>query len=598
MTAVRLFLSTIFDSPTYVRDRANLITGFTVGVAGLLLNGAILIFVFPFLLNSDNVGVQSMTDYIEFGQLVGFVMLVGVTMFATVLIPLRLVTVFWEPRTNRYFDQIVLSGISPFRYLIGKATSQNLFLALLLFLLIPYLALSLALGGVNLSFFVTCLFLVWLYCMELAVMTLWLSLYLNEFLAAIIVIIVAIILCSCGCAPMNFQPFVMTPFPAFFNPIYQSSPERFGIVTQDFWVVFGSCLACMTAIIAIACFGIGLGPLYGIIRENSMFGEVVRAGDTKRKRMMRLRYHIQRPSEIAFFYANRSRSFVRNEGFFRWTVSLLIFLLYIGICYWLLAASLARSMKFFTGGNGFYFATEARNMIMTIQAMGLALAAILFSHSKNSIYLRLPYIWGRRVEVARLDTIHFLICAIVSTVAAALFPFALEQYVLGPGGYSLYTGNGTSSNGVHVDYVRAMSEGTVVIAISGIVAYLFQRAVCQTTWMRMSATIIVGALYPLVIGGLPLLISMSILETTTAGRYPYLTSLAPWIVMASPFAVIGHLFEGQLGPPFPPSQASSIPFYAGHLLMFLALLLLIRYNGKQLRKQYLRVTTTENQSHV
>ena len=150
MNDVQRCVQLVGDSPTYMRDRANLLTGFTIGVTALLLNGVVLLFVYPFLAASAN---SSVTDYLDFGQMMGLILLGGTSAFATALIPLRLATVFWEPRLGRYFDQVVLSGITPLRFVIGKALSQNLFLALILFLLIPYFVLSLTLGGVNFSFF-------------------------------------------------------------------------------------------------------------------------------------------------------------------------------------------------------------------------------------------------------------------------------------------------------------------------------------------------------------------------------------------------------------------------------------------------------------
>ena len=174
MNAFSRFVRFFLDSPTYGRDRATLISGASIGVASLLLNGAVLLLVVPLLLASADGGFRHITDDLEFGQLLAMILLAGATAFATLLIPLRLATVFWEPRTGKYFDQIVLSGISPLRFVFGKVASQNLFLGLILFLLLPYLVFSLTLGGVDLGFFVAGLFLVWLYCMELALVTLWL----------------------------------------------------------------------------------------------------------------------------------------------------------------------------------------------------------------------------------------------------------------------------------------------------------------------------------------------------------------------------------------------------------------------------------------
>ncbi len=137
MNAVRRFFGLFRNSPTFGRDRANLISGFTVGTTALVLNTAILIMVLPLMMYPNDRDFRMLTQNIEFGQLLGLILMGGATVFATMLIPMRLGTVFMGPRIGRYFDQIVLSGITPLRFLIGKVTSQNLFLARALFLLCP-----------------------------------------------------------------------------------------------------------------------------------------------------------------------------------------------------------------------------------------------------------------------------------------------------------------------------------------------------------------------------------------------------------------------------------------------------------------------------
>ena len=170
MSALRSFFHLFRNSPTFGRDRANLISGFTIGTTALALNTSVLIMVLPLMLDPNDRDFQMLTQNIEFGQLLGLILMGGATAFATLLIPMRLGAVFMGPRVGRYFDQIVLSGISPLRFLIGKVTSQNLFLALVLFLLLPWFVLVLALGGLHLGVFLGNLILVWLYCMMLAML--------------------------------------------------------------------------------------------------------------------------------------------------------------------------------------------------------------------------------------------------------------------------------------------------------------------------------------------------------------------------------------------------------------------------------------------
>jgi len=318
MNTIRRFIDLFRDSPTYGRDRANLISGATIGMTALLLNGMLMMLVMPLMLNPDESFFRTITENVGLGQVLALILLGGATACATLVIPLRLVTVFWGPRTGRYFDQIVLSGITPLRFLIGKATSQNLFLGLILFLLLPWMVLSLSLGGVHPGLFLSGLFLVWLYCIALALVTLWASLYFNELLAALFVIAAAILMAILGCIPMPFQPFLFTPFPALIYPVYSAILFLAGQIPENYFSVFASCAICLSSVIGISLFAIYLGPLYGIISENSTFGEVIRKGDAKKKRKFRMRLHIQRPSEIAFFYENRSKALSSNEGAIRW----------------------------------------------------------------------------------------------------------------------------------------------------------------------------------------------------------------------------------------------------------------------------------------
>ncbi|MEZ5330164.1 MAG: hypothetical protein R3F19_34390 [Verrucomicrobiales bacterium] len=68
--------------------------------------------------------------------------------FITIFVPIRVGPIM-GPRVGRYFDQIVLSGISPLRYFSGKVLSQNVFLAVIAMAAMPYLVLCVSLGGIS-----------------------------------------------------------------------------------------------------------------------------------------------------------------------------------------------------------------------------------------------------------------------------------------------------------------------------------------------------------------------------------------------------------------------------------------------------------------
>lgn len=589
MNAVRRFLDFFWDSPTYGRDRASLITGFTIGTAALLLNGAVLMLALPFLLAPDEPPFQRLTDHLGFGQLFALILLGGTTIFASLLVPLRLVTVFFEPRVGRYFDQIVLSGISPLRFLIGKATSQNLFLGLALFLLIPYFVLSLSLGGVDLTFCAAAVFLIWLYCMALALTTLWLSLYANEFLAAIVVIGTAITLCILGCFPMSFQPFVFTPFPALLHPIHLSIPGVSGIVSREFWPVFWACAMGMAGLCCAALFAIYLGPLYGIIRENSTFGEVVRAGDTKRKRWFRFRQHIQRSSEIAFFYKNRSERFLRSEGLIRWGIGLVGAILLSAGFDLLLAAGFSKTVGTWGPSPHYWVLYNFHAAVLAIHGVGLACAVLLFSHAKNTTFLRIPFFRGIRVEVSRLDTWAFLLFLAFSTAASLETPLVFEQVAAAPRNTTVFPANFTSYFGDArvIDLRRVNREGTLVISLIGLVLYVLQRLTCLGTWMKTTSFIAVSGLYTVIIVLVPMLTGVMALELVDElARNKFVSEWAPVVFVVSPFPMLYVLFHGRLGHPFP-DHVSLTSFYVVHAVILAWGLFQMRRTGRKLRGQYL-----------
>lgn len=587
MSAVRRYLDLLLDSPTYGRDRASLITGFSIGTTGLLLNAAVLMLGLPVLLAPDSPIIRSLTSNLEFGQLLSLILLGGASVFATVLIPLRLVTVFWGPRIGRYFDQIVLSGISPLRFVIGKATSQNLFLGMILFLLLPYFVLSLTLGGVNLSVFLAGLFLVWLYCMTLALVTLWASLYLNELLAAILVIVTAMTVCVMGCFKLPFQPFLMTPFPALIHPVIAAIPELDDVSRNGFFPVFASCAVCMLGVICVSLTAISLGPLYGIIRENSTFGEVVREGDSKRKRWFRIRMHIQRSSEIAFFYENRSRWFLRNEGLIRWGLGFCGLLVLVSTTHFVFAVFLSRQLPAIGRSPMNWWIFEIHSFYLTIHGIALALAVLLFSHAKNTTYLRLPFFRGWTAEVSKLDTVAFVLFTLISTAESIATPFLIEKYIAVPIGMTIFPTNiGQNMNqGLQVDFVRIALEGSAVISVAGLVVYALQRLACLTTWMRTVTFASIAAVYSVFACFLPLFFAVVSLELQELrGIWP-LQYAAPTVAAASPVTAIAILINGGLGPPFPPN-ISTVPFYVVHDLLLVLLLLGIRRTGSKLRGMY------------
>ncbi|MDA0588356.1 MAG: hypothetical protein O3C17_10120 [Planctomycetota bacterium] len=77
MNAFRRFIDLFRDSPTYGRDRANLISGFSIGLTALLLNGAVMMLVLPLMLDPNDRDCRDITENVEFGQLLALILLGG-----------------------------------------------------------------------------------------------------------------------------------------------------------------------------------------------------------------------------------------------------------------------------------------------------------------------------------------------------------------------------------------------------------------------------------------------------------------------------------------------------------------------------------------
>lgn len=584
MNVVRSITGIFQDSPTSGLDRVKLISGFTIGTTGLLLNAAVFIFVLPLMMDPDDYMFRQLTENLEFGQLLALILLGGATIMATLVIPLRMLTVFWGPRTGNYFDQIVLSGITPLRYMIGKATSQNLFLALILFLLLPWLALSLTLGGVDPLTFLAGVFLVWLYCIALSLVTLWTSLFLNELLAALTVIFVAGIFCGLGLIPMPTQTFVVTPFPALIHPVYSAMSVTDSELGQSFLSVFCSSAAAMAVVIVVAMGGISMGPLFGIIQDNSTFGEVVCKGDAKRKRRFRFRMHIQRPSELSFFYENRSMAFRNWEGLIRWG-STLGGLLILSCGSWALFAWFMAKYVVIQQGGSRYWVDTVHAFNLTIHGFSMAFAIPLFSHGRNTTYFRIPFVAGKRVEISRLDTTGFILFLLVSTACCIGIPFWLDVYAAGPAGNSVFNGSSLWRRGNPIDLVQVCVEGAAVISVAAVTIYTLHRMLCLRVWLRTSSLLSAGVLYFALICMAPLFLGAFCLEFHELRNVRFLQDWAPTFAAISPFTVFMYLFR-QLGSRFP-DQLSTLPFYIAHVVLIIAGLAGVRYYGRQLRSSYL-----------
>lgn len=542
-------ISTVFqDNPASVNQGATRFSGPMVATAGVLLNLFILSLVFPFLLEPDDRDFREMTESLGFGGLFSLILLGATLVIATVMIPFRLATVFLGPRIGRYFDQIVLSGISPFRLLIGNVTAQFNLIGLLLFLLLPHVVLAISFGGFQITIFFGCLILVVSYCMMLSLCTLWFSLYVNEIIAGLAVVGLVGICGIFGGIPAAPQPMLMTPVPAFLQPVYASIPSLSNDRPFDsFWTVFAGCLACMSVISCVAALCIHLGPLYGIVKSNSTFGEVVKPGDASKRKRFRFRLHIQRPSEIAFLYQNRSSFLTKHEGLIRWGLGFAVLLLAIAgaemlRAYFAIDASLNMGTSDLAFNRRFAYGFHSIGLVR--HGVTLVLGILLFSHARNTTLQTVAVSGKKRATISKLDWTGFVSLMLLSTAANIGVFLGLEHSTVLQSGFSLMPPATASISGYwsRINLPRLLYEGTLALNLCGLSAYLMHRWFCQKMWMKLVAFFWTYVAYGVIVCGVPVIPLLIVEELSYRGSTGPMQMIVAAIAMISPplqLAVIG-----------------------------------------------------------
>ncbi|MFM7058710.1 MAG: hypothetical protein ACKO2P_17490 [Planctomycetota bacterium] len=537
MSRIVAVWESIVSSPMWVRDRATLFSGGMVGLTALLLN-AVLLWALLMITEASRF-LEPLLQQFSFGELMGPVLLAGVVAVLTLVVPLRFCGVLMGPRLFRYFDQVVLTGISPLQFLIGRVASQNVYLLLVLFLLLPWLVLVLALGGLDWPTFVCNLLLVWLYCNMLAMLMAWLCLYMPEWIAMGFLYGAAAVFCGLGIAPIAGQPAVLTPLPALLHPLLigYSNAMSGEFLVRSYPGVFFSCAGAMSLVFAGALLGVHLGPLWGLIRENSTFGDVVFAGDNRLKRRLRFRHHIQRPSELAFFYQNRGGWLCSSEGLIRW-LGLLAVITGLALPCWIWWAAGAGRM--ISAAFPVYAVMAAASVAQLLHGATLVLTVILFSQGVNTTLQRIPFVSGWRVRVSWLDWSGFLLVLVVSTGVCLLL-----TNDLGAAWQAALKTKAQESIPARLAGVRFESmslEVTLITSSCAVTVYLLQRLICLVCWLKTTAASITAGLWFVCGCMLPGFAGVYLSES--AALFPQQRQIGEQLAMLSPLIAWIERFRG------------------------------------------------------
>ena len=173
----------------WLRDATTVTSPWRLGFWFMVLNALIigsLIYVDTEIIRElDN---QTVIAELGLGRLLAGSIFLALTTFVTVFVPVRTAGVFYGPRLGRYFDQIILSGITPWRFLMGKVLGQQAFFATVVAVSLPYFILCLSFGGVFFWEVLLCTFILLVYVQVLVIVYLAFTTFLSEIIALPLVI--------------------------------------------------------------------------------------------------------------------------------------------------------------------------------------------------------------------------------------------------------------------------------------------------------------------------------------------------------------------------------------------------------------------------
>lgn len=415
------------DSPSFLRDWQSLSSPWRIGVWLLILNltlGLLLGSTVFWAAVQAEPGVASICDHLGLGQYLACMLMLGLGALCTLLVPVRAAGLFEGPRWGRYFDQVILSGISPARYFAGKVVALNAFFGCMVGAALPYAIFALSLGGTRAGYVVTALGALWLYVNLLTVATLLAGAFYHEVQAALATVLLFGFAFAFGLGPLPPIVGFLTPAHYAFSPFWDAlvtvrgngppwaldvlvvplggAALRLGSATCFFLGAGGGLALLGTALL--------LGPVHCLTQVNSAFGEVVMPGDNRRSSLLRRRFQLRRRSEMSFFYENRSPWLTRYEAPLRYGVILVCLVGLASIAFGLLHAFASEFSP-----EDFYIA----NLVTAMSA--IFVAAVVFTSDKGTLLT--PMRAGRRCHVAwSLDLAGFLCFGALVVAVADIVP--------------------------------------------------------------------------------------------------------------------------------------------------------------------------------
>jgi hypothetical protein len=389
------------DNPQASRLVLTTLTGPRLGVAFLLVALCLLgayIGLFVYFLD---VGV--LDDQQSAGNLIYFWQNVVLYALLSLLLPLKVAGAVEGARFGRAFDQVVVTGASPFVFHFGSWAVGLLYAALLLIPSLPFSACATLFGGLDPARIASGYAILLLYANVIIAVTLGLGVLEREWITTPLCVggfwllgIFSLIVERDWLWGYPVHVAEITPLRYFYRHSIPFDPEIFGpggswqahspFADPVFYtlsvplavypyLLWGLVIALVAAVLV-------LGPAHRFSRGLNNFGTVTLPGDRKRRFLKRMRGGLTRRVEVAFFYENRPAWCARWDFLIRAAVGMVPLLWFWG----LLFGRIYGGSPSASGGGFFRDESMAACIVFSFLALGLWI--LLHADPKHKVYWR------------------------------------------------------------------------------------------------------------------------------------------------------------------------------------------------------------------
>ena len=595
-------LRALANSPTQERDLATMFSVFRLSVWFLFLNGFLIgaiagVFWILSELSEEAGGLNAFFENFGFSEILTQTIFISMSAFLTIFVPIRVAGPIMGPRIGRYFDQIVLSGISPARYLAGKIIAQNAFLLLITAAALPYFVLSISLGGISVKYTLLGIGVLAVYTNVLALFTLLAAVYVSDLVSVIFTLIFFTGIFFLGFLPICPHPLPFGTSHVFLAPFFEAlnfttaqqaamaghSELGFEYISAVTVPGFGvpetqltAFLVGVTFVAIVSVAFIIIGPLHSIVQENSTFGEVVLKGDNKRRSFLKRRPALRLRSEVSFFYENRPPWLRRWDFPIRWFIAEVIFLIMLFLPFTLLDYIAEQ------GGDD----EEMLVFAVLFGSCWIILNNILFL--KDRTLERLRY---KTLEAGQIDLLFYLANLVMIAGAIGIFLTQAgtvltaawwEDYHMGRWGFGQFNAAGVLIQ-QPTPPVWELPWGycAATFFLVGFALHFFLRWLSLRMWSKWTTLSLGSIVYWVVLGLLPVIPYIIATETGWAERYGAVSTLLAVLTNVSLQTPLGYIADDQFVSTWMDFKEQGVHFCLGVQLSLGLLFVLLYARGRK-----------------